>query len=662
MMSAIAGIYNTNEPIPKNHGLQMMQALRKFPADDVQIWSKENIFLGNHAQWITPESIGEQLPFHDYDRQLTITSDAMIDNRNELFDKLGIHHEERKIMPDGQLILLAYSKWGEDVVKHLIGDFAFMIWDEKKQKLFGARDFSGTRSLYYYHNGEKFAFCTVIGPLLRLPYIKRQLNEEALAEFLAIPNMIDAVSVSETIIKDIQQIAPSHTITVINGKVKQVEYQALSFGKEIKFKNDEEYVEAFRDVFQKAVDSRLRTYKPVGSQLSGGLDSGSVVSFAVKTLEKQNKKLHTYSSIPVKDFDDYTPDFYFPDERPFISATVDYVGNIEEHYLSLDDKNSYTDINGWLEIIETPYKSFENSFWIKGTFEEASKEGIGILLSGARGNFTISWGPAFDYYAHLLKRIRWIHFAQELKNYSRNLGIGRKILLEPIGKTAFPFLDKEENYRFPPLINPGFAAKTNVYKRIKRFGIEANGFSKQTINNQRNFMIENGFIWNTNGTTFTKLSLQYGLLLRDPTNDIRVVNYCKSIPINQFINKGMDRALIRNATQGYLPDQVRLNQQYKGVQGMDWVHRMSSNWTDLIRETQALLKNKYVTQYLNKESIYKALSKVKDGHRADLALNPQLRGLMRSIIVYRFLKLFTLEGGDNDEKRMENSKPAIIRY
>src|SRR5690625_7986126 len=96
-MRAIDGTYSVNETVTGNHGLQMMQVLKKFPADDTQIWSKENIFLGCHAQWITPESIEEQLPFYDYDRQLAITADAIIDNRDELFDKLGIHPEERKL-------------------------------------------------------------------------------------------------------------------------------------------------------------------------------------------------------------------------------------------------------------------------------------------------------------------------------------------------------------------------------------------------------------------------------------------------------------------------------------------------------------------------------------------------------------------------------------
>lgn len=662
MMSAIAGIYYEKETVPKNLGQLMMQALKKFPANAAQTWNKENVFFGCHAQWVTPESIGEQLPFYDYDRQLSITSDAMIDNREELFDKLGIHHEERKTMPDSQLILLAYAKWGDEVVKHLIGDFAFMIWDERKQKLFGARDFSGTRPLYFYHNDQRFAFCTVMEPLLRLPYIQKRLNEEWLAEYLAIPNMIDSVDVSKTAIKDIQQVPPSHTITVINGKVTLSKYHVLTFDKEIRFKTDDEYIEAFLDVFQKAVDSRLRTFKSVGSQLSGGLDSGSIVSFAAKTLQKQKKKLHTYSSIPVEDFNDWTPRHHFPDERPFISETVDYVGNIEDHYLSLDDKNSYADIDEWLEIIETPYKSFENSFWVKGIFEQASKEEIGILLSGARGNFSISWGPAFEYYGHLLKSIKWIRFARELKSYSRNIGVGRKRLLQIIGKRAFPFLDNEEHYQFPMLINPDFAKKMNIFDKLQKYGMGVDGLTGLTIFNQRKYLIGNEFIWNTNGTTISKLSLQYGLLMRDPTNDIRVINYCMSIPLDQFINNGMDRALIRKATKGYLPDKVRLNQKSKGVQGVDWVHRMIPCWTDLIEEAKQLLNDKGAAQYLNMKTIKNALLKAMEVPKGDFALNPEIRFLMRSIIVYRFLQSFELEGGDTYEKGMERAKTGITGY
>ena len=69
---------------------------------------KNNVFFGCHAQWITPESVGEQLPFYDYERQLAITADAIIDNRKELFEKLQVDHADRKNMTDSELILLSY--------------------------------------------------------------------------------------------------------------------------------------------------------------------------------------------------------------------------------------------------------------------------------------------------------------------------------------------------------------------------------------------------------------------------------------------------------------------------------------------------------------------------------------------------------------------------
>ncbi|GGP14019.1 asparagine synthase-related protein [Oceanobacillus neutriphilus] len=661
-MSAIAGIYHVKDTVPQQFGRQMMLALRKFPADDIQIWSKKNVFLGCHAQWITPESIHEQLPFYDETRQLAITSDAIIDNRDDLFDRLGVHMGERKGMPDSQLILLAYTKWGGEVPKYLVGDFAFMIWDEKNQKIFGARDFSGSRSLYYFSDDQRFAFCTVMEPLLKLPYVNRQLNEEWLAEYLAISTFIDAIDVSRTIIKDIQQIPPSHTITVADGRVKLSKYQVLSFNDKIRFKKDDEYVEGFRDIFQKAVDSRLRTFKSVGSQLSGGLDSGSVVSFAAKTLRKQNKKLHTYSSIPAADFNDYTPGNYLPDERPYIHASVDYVGNIEDHYLSLDSKNPYHDIDDWLDIMETPYKFFENSFWMKGIFEQAAKDNVGVLLSGARGNFTISWGPAMQYYGHLLKKMKWVRFAREFTPYSRNIGVGRKKLLSLISKQAFPFLNKEEDNPFPMLVNPDFANKMNVFEKIQKYGIGADGLTELTILNQRTYLIDNEFIWNSNGVAFSKLSLQYGVLMRDPTNDVRVIKYCMSLPLDQFINNGMDRALIRNATKGYLPDKVRLNQTKYGVQAADWLHRMISCWPDFINEVKELLNDKNITQYLNTDSIRNALSAAMEEPKGAFAFKPELRLLMRSIIVYRFLKTFDLKGGDTNEKALERTKIGIIGY
>ena len=206
-MSAITGIYHTNEePINLLHGHTLMAALQKYHADDIKTWHSDKVFLGCHAQWITPESVGERLPFYDYARQCAITVDAIIDNRKELFERLQVRPTDQKDITDSELILLAYYKWGEDAPKYLVGDFAFMIWDEKRQKMFGARDFSGSRTLYYHKTNGRFAFCTTIQPLFSLPYIEKRLNEDWLAQYLAVAGMVEAIDSSITPYQNIGQV------------------------------------------------------------------------------------------------------------------------------------------------------------------------------------------------------------------------------------------------------------------------------------------------------------------------------------------------------------------------------------------------------------------------------------------------------------------------
>lgn len=646
-MSAITGIYHINkEPINLQHGQDLMKALQKYPADDIKTWYSEKVFLGCHAQWITPESVGEQLPFYDDTRQCAITADAIIDNREELFAKLQVKPSNQKRITDSELILLSYYKWEEEAPKHLIGDFAFMIWDQKQQKLFGARDFSGSRTLYFYKNYEKVAFCTTIEPLLTLPFIEKKLNEQWLAEFLAVSGMIDSVDTSITPYQRIEQLPPSHSISIEKNKVAVKRYSYLNQEKKLKLKSDEEYVEAFQSVFQEAVTSRLRTNRRIGSQLSGGLDSGAVVGFAAKQLKMDNKPLHTFSYIPPDDFEDFTPKYLLADERPFIKSTVEYVGGITDHYCDFKGRDSYSEVDDFLNIMEMPYKFFENSFWLKGMFEKAHDENIGVLLNGDRGNFSISWGFPLDYYAILLKKLKWIRLFQELDQYSKKAGAFRLRSLPIIARIGFPIIDRifpdGPAYKLPSLINSEFANITRVYEKFEEFGIDRNGwYSNSDIFNERKKHFEDIFQWNAGSTLAAKLSLRYSLWSRDPTNDLRVIRFCLSLPEDQYVQNGMDRALIRRATENYLPDKVRLNQRIRGVQGADWVHRMIPHWDRFIDEVQQLSKDPRMLEFINGQVIKEALVKVKRGVRAECATDPDFKILMRSLIVYRFIKKFT---------------------
>ncbi|RKD23183.1 asparagine synthetase B [Ammoniphilus oxalaticus] len=647
-MSAITGIYNINdEPIQMEQGRKLMQALERFPADDASVWHSHNVFFGCHAQWITPESVGELLPYYDSERQLAITADAIIDNREELFERLGIKRDRRKTMTDSELILLSYSKWGEESPKYLIGDFAYMIWDEKKQQLFGARDLSGYRTLYYYRDNVRFAFCTTIEPLLSLPYVEKKLNEEWLAEYLAITGPINTASESTTPYKNVDQIPPSHSFVVRGNHIKLTRYGFLNARETLKFKSNEEYVEAFQEVFQEAVISRLRARRKIGAQLSGGLDSGAVVGFAARALRDSQQKIHTFSYIPPKDFVDFTPNYMIANETPYIQSTVQYVGGIIPHYLDFKGRDSYTEIDSYLDVMEMPYKFFENSFWIKGIFEAAAEQGIGILLNGDRGNFTVSWGSTYDYYASLLKRVKWVRLFQELHQFSSKVGGPRLGRLPIVAGVAFPKLEQMlspgSGWRLPSMINPDFANKSGVYDRLQEYGInrKKGWVTDLGIYREREIFFERLFPWNTGNALTTKLSLRYGLWKRDPTNDARVVRFCLSVPEEQYVQNGMDRALIRQSTKGYLPDEVRLNQTVKGVQGADWVYRMIPFWNKFLKEAELLTQDGITLQYLNGEVIKSALEKARQGPKIELATDPEYKLLVRSVIVYRFMKKFT---------------------
>jgi asparagine synthetase B (glutamine-hydrolysing) len=649
-MSAIAGIYHlNNEPINLEHGNRMMKELEKYPADDIQTWHNDKVFLGCHAQWITPESVGEKLPYYDHERKLAITADAIIDNRDELFERLQVDKSKRKVITDSELILLSYHKWGEDCPQFLVGDFAFMIWDEKKQQFFGARDPSGYRTLYYFINHLRFAYCTTILPLLSLPYIEKQINENYIAEFLAITGMIDTVDARMTPFKNIDQVPPFHSISIVGERIHLKRYGTFTPKEKLKLKSNEEYVEAFQEVFQKAVNCRLRTHKEVGSQLSGGLDSGSIVGFAAKELRKENKTLHTFSYIPPMDFVDFTHKRLMPDERPFIKKTVEYVGGISDHYYDFDGRSSYTEIDEYLDVMEMPYKFTENSFWLRGIFEEAHEKGVGILLNGDKGNSTISWGSALDYYAILLKKLKWLRLIQELHQYSMKTGGARFRLLPYIIRKSFPFINQmvaiNKALDVPTLINSDLAERTGVFSKLRKYGIDNSGWlASQNIYEQRRIIFENISTWNSGSTLDAKLSLRYKLWKRDPTNDIRVARFCFSVPEDQFVQNGVDRALIRRSTVNLLPNQIRLNQHVRGVQGADWLHRMTPNWSMLIEEVKELLKESYAMGFFDEGVIRSALFKSEKGLRIESMSDPDYRILMRAVIVYRLLKKYFERG------------------
>lgn len=640
-MSAIVGVTGFDNQSTQELALigrAMMDALVVHGVDDSSEWTSSGIFLGCHNQWITPQSEKEKIPFTDLRRGLTITADVLIDNREELCERLGVPSDRQSTIGDAELILLAYEKWEEGCPKYILGDYAFLIWDHRKQLLFGARDICGNRTLYYNIQSSGCYFSTIIEPLFQVPGMNRNLNMDWLAQYLAIRGMHECADPDLTPYENVLLLPPGHSITVRrDGGVAISQYGSFITGETFRLRSDEEYEEAFREVLDQAVSDRLRTIQKVAATLSGGLDSGTVVSFAARRLKEQGKNLHTYSFVPVDEFEDWTPSHLTGNERPYIEQVVQYVGNIVPNYLDFRDQAPFSHLDDLLDMIEGPFKYFGSLYWINGIYEAASRDGANILLTGGRGNFTISWGPALDYYAMLLRRFRFIKLYEELKHYSARMNIGRKRLLSVIRSKAFPGKGVDTESNIPLMIHPELARKTGLVER--RLDDEFDLLSNSSFAD-RKFKFANLAFSNKSGIVATKLSLRHKIWERDPTFDPRVIRFCLSVPTEQYIRRGMDRALLRRATEGYLPDVVRLNQTVRGVQGADWVYRLQSEWSNIVSECTKMCNDSLASEILDVESVRDALQEFRDIPKPDAAFHPKMHFLMRCLVVYRFLQKF----------------------
>jgi asparagine synthase (glutamine-hydrolysing) len=180
-------------------------------------------------------------------------------------------------LTDAESILHAYEKWGDDCVKHLFGDFAFAIWDDRRQRLFCARDHFGVKPLFYSHTGDTFNFSSILNELK----VSTTLNEIAIGDYLLFGVNQDQ---STTIFKDIQRLPPGHTLIVENNQIKIQRYWTPSLPAEIRFRDPDSYVERFTELLTRAVTDRLHTDR-VAISMSGGLDSTSLAAIASEHAE-----------------------------------------------------------------------------------------------------------------------------------------------------------------------------------------------------------------------------------------------------------------------------------------------------------------------------------------------------------------------------------------
>ena len=646
-MSAICGIYyRDGRLVTPEIGAAMMRELSTYHTDAAGTWQEGQIFLGCQAQHITPESKREIIPYHDVPSGLTITADAIIDNRVELFDKFGIDHSRRDGMPDSLLVLQAYRKWGRDCPKYLVGDFAFAIWDKKRQEMFCAVDHTGTRAFYYYRSAGLFAFTTLIKPLFVLPEIAKKYNETWIADFLAIPSVMHQLDPELTLYQHVYLLPAGHRLTVSPERtIKQV-YWRVERQFELKFKTDGAYEEAFRNVLGEAVRCRLRSIRPVGVMMSGGMDSTTVACMAARELALSGRRLQAFSAVPMLGYRDQLPAVMLADETPYIEAVREHAGNIDVTYCRSKGKHSLSDTDRLLAMLEQPYKIIENLFWLDGIMAVAKERNIGVVLNGSAGNATISWGDFPTYLLTLFRTGQWFRLFCDSRVFARRYRLPlrmlfrllRKLLLYNVQKNLFRIKNRDLYKELQDLspINPSFACRTFIQERFSRFGYDPLFIKRLDSYDMRQKHLSPGFFSHL-GVITTKHALAYRMALRDPTMDKRVIEFCLSVPERQYVRDGRDRFLLRRAMAGILPDIVRLNETTRGKQSADWIQRLQPCWPELAAEIRNIGALDAEREYLNVAKLQRELkryNKLND----DAADDSNLRMLIRSLLFSRFIR------------------------
>lgn len=297
-MSVCYGIFSRNGAPVGEASLEAMHGVvTEWFNDDHGTWCEGSVGLGFTALHTTQRLVIESLPrvVGGVGSRKILTGDVRLDNREELSKRLGISNSLEEIS-DSELLLAAFEKWGEDSPRYLLGDFVYVIWDERARTLFCARDHVGIKPFYYMLTDEHFIFCNDIRPLTVLPQFSDRKSEQAVALYLRAGELIDP---ELTFFECVKKLPPATTLMVTSERVQRECYWRLEDSPRIRLPSDEAYVEQLTELLKQAVHSRCDAIHPVGAHLSGGLDSSGIVSVAAPYLKSKGQTLHTFNWMPV---------------------------------------------------------------------------------------------------------------------------------------------------------------------------------------------------------------------------------------------------------------------------------------------------------------------------------------------------------------------------
>jgi asparagine synthase (glutamine-hydrolysing) len=580
-------------------------------ADGSSLHALERVALGHRLLKITAEDELEAQPLAAHslsapdtdttcDATTWLVADARIDNRAELAAEFALSANEAVAMADSAFVLRAWQRWGQDCVEHLVGSFAFAVWDAQAERFFLARDHAGDRPLYYRKTAESFIFATTARAIRACPGVSSELDERQLArDLIGLPPEF-----SRTRFRDVQTLAPGHCLVVGRDGATQRRYWRIDSLRPVRFARDEEYIEAFLEIFDEAVRCRLRTTGGIATELSAGLDSGAVAATAARLLAASGTKISAYTAVPCAEFSGIVPQGLIGDEGPYAAEVAALYPNMRHICVDASGSDMLRELARIFPLLDLPHAAALNNVWGNRILDRAAASGVKVMLNGALGNFAFSYAGG-DILRKTFCSGSWLATLRQAWRL-RQMGIssGRNAA----SLTVFGVLPWWLRRRIDPLIRtvdlgwsamrPDRARELDAVDQFRRHLF--------THSSALPRLMATDFQQNQYGDYNAATGAGWGIEARDPTADKRVFEFCAAIPPEQFVAGGEGRSLARRAMRGRLPE-ATLTRTEKGTQAADWYEGLSRIRGELAVELALEQESPGALRLIDLERLRKAL-------------------------------------------------------
>jgi asparagine synthase (glutamine-hydrolysing) len=613
---------------------RMLQAQAVYAPDAPVQWSDGRIAIGRRLWRLLPEDRFDRGPI--VSQAGTLVADLRLDNRGELGAALGLGDADLSDLSDAALLMKALERWEEEAVARLEGDFAFAWWDARRGRLVLARDFLGQRPLHYHRGDGFFAFASMPKGLHALAGVPYAPDRRTIADFLVlIPE-----SGPETFFEGIEKVRPGDVAVVTPDGVSTRRWWDPRPG-ELRLASTGEYEEALREQLDRAVAVRLRgAGGRVAAHLSAGLDSAAVAATAARLLGERGG-VTAFTAAPRDGYRVPRSDRVIGDEWPLAAQVAALHPNIEQVRISVPRGSPTAELGRYFHLFERPFLNLCNGVWMTATLEEAKRRRLGVLLTGVYGNASFSYDGMHELH-RLLRRGRLLRLAAEaarLKSGGTRLGTIASqafgpVLPRPLWRWVGRLRGAEKGLGATSLISRERAEALGIEARAAARGLDLDYRPAGDAHEARLAMLRR-----VDQGNYKKGTLGgWGVDLRDPAGDRRLVEFCLSVPPGAFIAGGRPRGLARRAFADRLPAAL-LEERRKGLQAIDWHEGLDAARGEIGEEVEAIAECAPAAEALDAGAMKRLVEDWPDGRWHDREVVARYRGaLLRGLSAGRFIR------------------------